>query len=198
MKLVRIKITTNLYISLYLQKIWSLYCVASVANWRRFLEKKQLCNNICNCGAVINFIHSRTDTMFKRQFCRTRPDFWVLNSVIMAHKIKNGYNKEQHYSFANISSGSPITLELQLYVTLCLLSGASYVNCIWYAIDINSVHNLFWNTDCLIDTSIDNIKQPIDALGAQQLDHSWAHKRCKYSPPILVLCWFWLVLFWKE
>jgi hypothetical protein len=94
-KVIRIKMITNLFITLNLQKILHLYRVAHIANRKRFLEKKRLGNNIRDRATVINFIHSWMDTMFKQQFRRKRADFWVLHNTIMDHKVQNGYNKER-------------------------------------------------------------------------------------------------------
>jgi hypothetical protein len=46
--------------------------------------------------------------------------------------------------YATQSSGSSITVELRLYITLRFLSGASYLNMIWYAVDVRSVPGIFW------------------------------------------------------
>jgi hypothetical protein len=44
------------------------------------------------------------------------------------------YDFGQHASYATRSSGSPIPLELWLYITLWILSGTSYLDMIWYAV----------------------------------------------------------------
>jgi hypothetical protein len=47
----------------------------------------------------------------------------------MNYKTSNfGYDDEKHFKFATLSSGSPVTLELGLFITLRILSGASYLD----------------------------------------------------------------------
>jgi hypothetical protein len=43
---------------------------------------------------------------------------------------------------STLSSGSPITAELQLYFTLWLLSGASYLDMIRYAVEVDSIQQI--------------------------------------------------------
>jgi hypothetical protein len=64
----------------------------------------------------------------------------------MDHKERQGYDMECHYKYAPCSSGSPITLELQLFITLRLLSGAMYLDMIWYGVSLSSIPSLFWQT----------------------------------------------------
>jgi hypothetical protein len=94
------------------------------------------------------------------------------------HKITYyGYDEEKHYKFAMLSSRSPMTLGLRLlFITLRILSGASYLYMIWYAVDVNSVPAIFWSTGCDIDEALDNINFPSDRAGiAQQVDN-WVLK----------------------
>jgi hypothetical protein len=107
-------------------------------------------------SSVIQFIHSWTDDMFKRQFRLTREDFFLLERCIYDNMAKKGYDSKKHYDLATRSSGSPITLELRLYVTLRICSGASYLDMIWYQVDIKSVPDIFWRTICDIDEAIAN------------------------------------------
>jgi hypothetical protein len=44
-----------------------------------------------------------------------------------------------------------VTLELRLFITLRILSGASYLAMIWYAGDVKAVPSIFWSTICGID-----------------------------------------------
>jgi hypothetical protein len=72
-----------------------------------------------------------------------------------------------------------VTLELRLFITLRILSGASYLDVIWYAIDVNTVPSIFWSTICDIDEALDNINFLSDADGIAQLVDNWAKKREK-------------------
>jgi hypothetical protein len=93
------------------------------------------------------------------------------------HKIRNGYDYEKHIKYASLSSGSPITLELRLYITLRLCSGAQYLDMIWYGVSLDSIPEIFWSTICEIDEAIDNINFPSDRLGVMRLVDDWSKKR---------------------
>jgi hypothetical protein len=115
--------------------------------------------------------------MFRRQFRVTRDDFSLLETTILENMGRNGYNVSRHVAYATRSSGSLITVELQLYIMLWILSGASYLDMIWYAVDVRSVPGIFWRTVCNIDESIDNINFPTDEVGLMQLVDNWSAKR---------------------
>jgi hypothetical protein len=100
--------------------------------------------------------------MFKRQFRLAQEDFFLLECRIFDNVAKKGYDSKKHHVFATRSSGSPITLRLRLYVTLRICSGASYVDMVWYQVDVRSVPAIFWRTICDIDEAIDNINFPTD------------------------------------
>ena len=80
-----------------------------------------------DCIAVIDFIHSWSGNMFQRQFRLSKKDVYFLEDAMCDHKITYyGYDEEKHNKFAMLSSGSPATLELRLFIMLRILSGASY------------------------------------------------------------------------
>jgi len=118
--------------------------------------------------------------MFKQKIRISRSDFLLLESAILDHMARNGYNLERQTMYATQSSGSPISLELRLYVTLQILSGASYLDMIWYCVEIRSVPALFWKTVCDIDDALDNINFPMDETELMQLVNNWSakHKDC--------------------
>jgi hypothetical protein len=97
----------------------------------------------------------------------------------MKQKIDGGYDLEQHHKYASLSSGSPISLELQLYITLRFLSGALFLDTVWYGVAINTIHSLFWKTICQIDRLLDNIKLPLACEHNKfaLLVNQWAKKR---------------------
>jgi hypothetical protein len=70
-----------------------------------------------------------------------------------------------------------MTVELQLYVTLWLFSGASSLDMIWYAIEVNSMQRIFWKTVVLIDEALDNFNLPQDAIAIAQMVDGWAVKQ---------------------
>jgi len=74
----------------------------------------------------------------------TRDEVSLLETAILENMGRNGYNVSRHVAYVTPSSGSPITMELRLYITLQIFSGASYLNMIWYAVDMRSVPGMFW------------------------------------------------------
>ena len=81
--------------------------------------------------------------MFKRQFCLTCSNFFLLEATILENMERKGYDHEKCVTYATQSSGSPIKLKLRLYITLRILSGASYLDIIWYGVDVRSVSGIF-------------------------------------------------------
>jgi hypothetical protein len=77
----------------------------------------------------------------------------------------NMNDEETHYKFATLSSESPVTLELKLFVILRIFSRASYLDMIWYAVNENSVPAIFWSTVFEINEALDNINFPSDRAG---------------------------------
>jgi hypothetical protein len=120
--------------------------------------------------------------MFWQQFQMYHEDFEQLYTAFMQHLVmKKGYDTVKHSKMASKSSGSPISLELQLYVTPRLLSGASYLDMVWYAVSQSSVHELFWKTVCIIDSAISNIQFPQDSTGVALIVDGWAKKEARHG-----------------
>jgi hypothetical protein len=126
---------------------------------------------------VIAFIRGMSGAMFERQYRISREDFWDIHRAVMDKKVLDGYDEAKHLKYATISSGSPVTLELRMYITFRILSGASYLDMIWYAVEVNSVHNIVWRTCCEIDSAVHNIDFPITEVGMQRMADNWAIKR---------------------
>ena len=138
----------------YLQIVIILFHLVPLWTNRKERKRKRQPNVHRDRSSVIKFIHSWTDDMFKRQFRLTREDFFLLERCIYDNMAKKGYDPKKHYDLATRSSGSPITLELRLYVTLRICSGASYLDMVWYQVDVKSVPDIFWRTICDIDEAI--------------------------------------------
>jgi hypothetical protein len=68
-------------------------------------------------------------------------------------------------------------LELRLYIKLRILSGASYLDMIWYMVEIRSVPRPFWRTICDIDDAVDNINFPTNEAGNMQVVKIWSAKQ---------------------
>jgi hypothetical protein len=60
---------------------------------------------------------------------------------------------------------------------LRILCGASYLDMIWYGVEVKSVPRIFWRTICDIDDALDNINFLTDKAGIRQVVDNWAAKR---------------------
>jgi hypothetical protein len=69
-------------------------------------------------------------------------------------------------------------------MTLRILSGALYLDLIWYGCEINSIPLMFWKTICLIDAALDNIKLDKSRMSVAHMVNSWAVMRqmCRGFP----------------
>jgi hypothetical protein len=83
-------------------------------------------------------------------------------------KYDQGYDIHKNYKHASRSIGFPIVLELRLFITLQLLSGASFLDMIWYGVSLKSIPELFWKTVCEIYETVDNINFSTDSLGVMK------------------------------
>jgi DDE superfamily endonuclease len=169
----------NIQLATAVHDMYTVYQLTKYTCREQIFESKCSSNKIRDRQSVDAFIHTWSDEMFKRQFRLTREDFWHLYNSLLLYKTANGYDIEKHEYYANLSSGSPITLELRLYITLRMLSGASYLDFIWYQVDVNSVHSIFWNTICLINEAIDIINLPMDDNALQNIINSWSVERIR-------------------
>ena len=103
----------SLHTSFYLRML--LYLINSLELIRKRKPKcKRKANVHRDWASVIRFIHSSDDDMFKWQFRLSWEDFYLLESLILDHKCRNGYDYEKHIKYATMSSGSLISLELKL------------------------------------------------------------------------------------
>jgi hypothetical protein len=169
-----------LYNQQIIVQLLMIICLASVVlpKKKKKFTRKRKCNNHQDHKTVIEFIHSLSDSTFQWQFRLSREDYYAVHQAIMNYKTSHcGYDEEKLFKFATLSSGSPVTLELPLFITLRILSGASYLDMIWYAVDVNTVPSIFWATICDIDEALDNINFPSDADGIAQLVDNWAKKQ---------------------
>jgi hypothetical protein len=111
----------NVLMTSTLDMMHLLCSVSHATKKRRICSTKHQANERRDRDSVIRFIHSWSDEMFKWQFCLCHEEFNRLHTAILNYINRNGYEERKHHKHARISSGSPITLELQ-YVTLRLLS----------------------------------------------------------------------------
>ena len=71
------------------------------------------------------------------------------------------------------SSGSAITAELKLAITLRILAGASYLDMIHYHVHVDSVHSIVLEVVQVIHRCIDNIKVATNELECKVLAMEW-------------------------
>lgn len=72
------------------------------------------------------------------------------------------------------SSGSSITPELKLMITLRILAGASYLDMVHYRVHVDSVPNIVWETVKAIHKNIDNIKLTSNEGECARIAKVWA------------------------
>ena len=94
-------------------------------------------------------IESWSNQLFYRQFRMTREDFLItierMKSIYPGPK-KNGidnYLLALRKGHSSTPESGPITIEIKLAITLRLLAGASYLDMIWYGVQIDSVIPIF-------------------------------------------------------
>ena len=119
---------------------------------------------------VVNFIDSWTDEMFRRQFRLKRETF---NELLQ--KIETQFPiSEKSQRMAINSSGSFISNKLRLCVCLRMLAGASYLDMIWYGVNVDHVTEYFLDMVKKIDIVIDNIKLPETKAEIELTAKAWA------------------------
>ena len=114
-------------------------------------------------------VRSWDDTMFKRQFRLTRLDF----NMVLEKIYTSLYRNEQQ---AINSSGSAVSPELKLLITLRILAGASYLDMIWYNVCVDHVMDLVAETCLAIHNKINNIKMPSTEADFVRLSDGWQHR----------------------
>jgi hypothetical protein len=132
-------------------------------------KKKRKPNEHRDRQYPIQFICTWSDEMFVRQF---RVDRVVHAQLVQSLERVYPINE----AMAIRSSGSCIPHFLRLCITLRILAGASYLDIIWYGVDVDNygVHNLFKDTIMKLDSVIDNINFPIsDDAALSQLASDW-------------------------
>ena len=107
------------------------------------------------------------DLMFARQFRLCRDDFYfVLQKISSELRV----NSQQ----ARNSSGSAVSPELMLMITLRILAGASYLDMIHYRVHVDSVNKIVWATVCAIHLKLDNIKMATTEAECKKLARVWS------------------------
>ena len=120
-----------------------------------------------NRELILEWSNTIEDSMFTRQFRLCRQDFYVV-----LQKIKPILGKDVQKAMN--SSGSSVTPQLMLLITLRILAGASYLDMIHYHVHIDSVNKIFWNTVVAIHDAVDNINLAKTELDCKVLARDWA------------------------
>ena len=143
----------------------------------------------------INFINTWSDDLFKKQFRMSRFFFNILIKQVISNypgPFHDGQaNLEYSYKHAKRCAGSHIFIEIKLLVTLRLLAGASYLDMIWYGIDIKYSQVVFIFMVQLLLKTLPEIKLPSDEAGFLNLADGWTamslRKKCIDALPGVVL-----------
>ena len=104
--------------------------------------------------------------MFARQMRLQRPDFYSVLGLIHADIYRNE-------EMARRSSGSSVSPELQLAMTCRALAGASYLDLIWYKVDVDSVWVYIDRVLRAIKTRVKNVSLPYTEEGVDALISSF-------------------------
>ena len=111
-----------------------------------------------NREAAWEFILTWNEELFYRQFGLGKEEFFKLCEQCKSSYPGKSRNGIKNYFLAQIrgraSSGKsgPVNMELKLAVTLRLLRGASYLDMIWYGVQISTVHEIFGFMLSLLNT----------------------------------------------
>ncbi len=102
-----------------------------------------------NRVAPWEFVLSWSNALFARQFRLQRA---VFDDVLCRLKAAvPNYSLSQIRSRASNPLSGPITMEIMLCITLRILAGASYLDMIWYGVQLASVNPIFLKTLSLIN-----------------------------------------------
>lgn len=116
---------------------------------------------------IIRWAGGLDDKMFNRQFRLCREDFYYVLSKITIDLKKDSVK-------ARNSSGSEISPQLMLMITLRILAGASYLDMIHYRVHIDSVAAIVWDTVSSIHIRVNNIKLAGNEEECLTLAKEWA------------------------
>lgn len=105
---------------------------------------------------------SWSDMLFERQFGMPRDEFFPLCEKLKAHypgRFKNGidnYKLSLTRGAAATPDSGPVTMEIKLAITLRIFRGASYLDMIWYGVQLSTVSSIFSFVIELIDSVLPN------------------------------------------
>jgi hypothetical protein len=70
-------------------------------------------------------------------------------------------------------------MDLRLYITLRILSGATYLDMIWYGVNVDHVQEMVLSIVAKLDLILDNIQLPQTAADWEVLARNWANIQLK-------------------
>jgi hypothetical protein len=127
------------------------------------------------------FIEKWSDAVFERQFRMDRDYFFkLLKRIINVYEGPRGSGLENYkYSCqqGDNSTGCHILIEIKLCITLRLLAGASYLDMIWYGVDLGYVEAIFLDLIKLIDKALPDheIFDCNAETDFKKMAHEWSH-----------------------
>jgi hypothetical protein len=67
-------------------------------------------------------------------------------------------------------------MEIRIFITLCLCSGAMYLDMLWHCVSLKSIPEIFRSTICDIEKAVDYIFSPCDIVVIKKLINDWSKK----------------------
>jgi hypothetical protein len=128
---------------------------------------------------ALEFIRSWDDKMFQRQMRMERADFFPL-LILIAPSI------EKNEEMARRSSGSAVNPEMKLALTLRILAGASYLDLIWYQINIDHLWHHVEPVLIAIHRLVNNVKLPYTDQELDARISDWDHAMDRKYPGLEV------------
>lgn len=116
---------------------------------------------------ALEFVRSWDDRMFERLTRMGRVDFYPMLATLEPLIAKNA-------EMARRSSGSPVSPELQLLMTTRILAGASYLDLIWYQVDVNHIWEYIRPVLVAIHQTVSNVQLPYTEEEVQKHISDWA------------------------
>jgi hypothetical protein len=127
-------------------------------------------NQLRDRASILHWAHGLDDLMFKRQFRLDRRDF-----MDVLRMIKSDISTNQQKAIN--SSGSPVTAELRLMITMRILAGASYLDMAHYQVQVDSVSKIVWGTVQALHKHLNNVHVANSAAEIDALAKGWAQQQ---------------------
>lgn len=116
---------------------------------------------------AMEFVHSWSNVEFYRQFRLEHKEFYDLLTT-----ISNDLHKNE--AKAKSSSGSFVSPEMMLFITLRILAGASYLDMIWYQVSVTHINDsILYPTLRAIDRNVSNINFPFTEGDCRKAEQLW-------------------------